>query len=216
MILNKSNLDITHFTSAPNVVRERFACLKLSAEFTESNLEHILEFGVFRGSTLKTITQCFPNQKIYGFDSFEGLPEDWWFSKKEVESGKSSHPKGHFGNISIPKFGDNVTLVKGFFDDSLPNFIAEQNIKTIKLLHIDSDLYSSAKTIFDLLNDFIVPGTVIVFDELHPWNPPGKIWYELWEEGEWKALKEWTEKYDREFEVLVRSQHEQCSIKVIK
>ena len=216
MILNKDNLNIDHFTNAPKVVRERHACLKESAKHVNSEFEHIFEFGVFQGATLKTLNQCFPNHQMYGFDSFEGLPEDWWFSKKEVETGRSSHPKGHFGGIRIPKFGNNVNLVKGFFDDSLPKFIEENDLKRIKLLHVDSDLYSSAKTVMTLLNDYIVPGTVIVFDEMHPWNPPGKVWYELWEEGEWKALKEWTEEFGREYEVLVRSQHEQCAIKVVK
>jgi hypothetical protein len=33
------------------------------------------EFGVHSGSTINTLSSfC---EKIYGFDSFEGLPEDW-------------------------------------------------------------------------------------------------------------------------------------------
>ena len=216
MILNKDNLNIDHFTNAPKVVKERHACLKESAKHVDSNLEDILEFGVFRGSTMKTLTQCFPNERIYGFDSFEGLPETWYISEKEVETGQSIHPKGHFGNVKIPRVGNNVTLVKGFFEESLPEFLEKHNMKRIKFLHIDSDLYSSAKTVLTLLNDYIVSGTVIAFDEMYPWNPPEKAWYELWEEGEWKALKEWTEEFDRQFQVIVRSEREQCGIKVVK
>ena len=36
----------------------------------------------------------------------------------------------------------------------------------IGLLHIDCDLYSSTKTVFDHFREYIHPGTVIVFDEL--------------------------------------------------
>lgn len=215
MSVNKTNLIIEHLTNAPNVVKERHACLRKSAEYVSID-GPVMEFGVFRGETMRTLERSFSNRKIYGFDSFEGLPEDWWFSRKEVEAGVSSHPKGHFGNVNIPRVGPNVELVKGFFDTSLPKWLEENELDQIAFLHVDCDLYSSTKTVLTLLNDYIVPGTVVVFDEMHPWNPPGKVWYELWEEGEWKALKEWLDEFDREFEVLVRSEHEQCAIKIVK
>jgi hypothetical protein len=47
---------------------------------------------------------------------------------------------------------------------------------------MDADLYSSTKTVFDLMADRIVPGTVIVFDEY--FNYPG------WRQGEYRAFQE--------------------------
>lgn len=41
-----------------------------------------LEFGVFQGTTINYIAQQKENETIYGFDSFEGLPEDWGNIKK--------------------------------------------------------------------------------------------------------------------------------------
>jgi hypothetical protein len=37
----------------------------------------ILEFGVFSGNSINIIADKFPLRTIYGFDSFEGLPEEW-------------------------------------------------------------------------------------------------------------------------------------------
>jgi hypothetical protein len=170
----------------------------------------ILEFGVYQGSTINFMAEKFPNQTLYGFDSFEGLPEDWNISYKEKYN---KHKKGYFAVDNLPQVKSNVRLVKGFFDTSLPKWLKENNLDKISLLHIDSDLYSSAKIIFDKLNDYIVPGTIIVFDEFYPW---GRKRYETWEEHEYKALCEWVDTYKREFEVLYRNNHQQCSIRITK
>ena len=37
----------------------------------------ILEFGVFRGGTIRYLAKAVPGRKVHGFDSFEGLPEIW-------------------------------------------------------------------------------------------------------------------------------------------
>jgi hypothetical protein len=36
-----------------------------------------MEFGVSRGVTINFLAALNPMKKIYGFDSFEGNPEDW-------------------------------------------------------------------------------------------------------------------------------------------
>ena len=170
----------------------------------------ILEFGVFQGGTINFIAERFPAKKIYGFDSFEGLPEDWNISYTEKFN---KHKKGYFAVKKLPEVKNNVTLVKGFFDRSIPRWLNEGKLSQISLLHVDGDLYSSAKTVFDNLNDFIIPGTVIVFDEFYPW---GRKRYETWEEHEYKAFCEWVKTYKREFKVLYRNNHQQCSIRVTK
>lgn len=121
----------------------------------------ILEFGVYVGTSINLIAQHRPSVPIYGFDSFEGLPDDWI----------AGFPKGYFdlgGNL--PPVAPNVVLVKGWFDDTLPPFVA-QHPEPVSFLHIDCDMYSSTKTVFKELAPRIVPGTVIVFDELV--NYPG-------------------------------------------
>lgn len=171
---------------------------------------YVLEFGVHKAETIQVIAECFPEDQVYGFDSFEGLPEDWNISHNEKFN---KHKKGYFA-IDIPSIDNpRIHFVKGFFDKSLQPWIENQPNYPIKFLHVDSDLYSSAKTVLTLLNDRIENGTIIVFDEMYPW---GRKRYERWEEHEYKALQEWTEQYDRKWEVLYRNNHQQCSIKVTK
>jgi hypothetical protein len=67
----------------------------------------------------------------------------------------------------------------------------------IGLIHIDSDLYSSARTILFGLNERIVPGTVLVFDELYLGWDDVKAKYANWQAHEWRALQEWLAECDR-------------------
>lgn len=114
-----------------------------------------LEFGVFSGNTINYISK-FTNEKVYGFDSFEGLPEKW----------RDGFDKGWFStNGNLPMVCDNVQLIKGWFSDTLLTFIQTQN-KKVSFIHMDADLYSSTKYIFDVLKDYIDNDCVIVFDEL--------------------------------------------------
>ncbi len=118
-----------------------------------------LEFGVFSGKTINFISS-FTEGKVFGFDSFEGLPEDW----------RPGFPKELFDKKGIlPKVNNNVELIKGWFNETLPDFVKEHcinNKKKISFIHIDCDIYSSTKYIFDILKDYLDENCVIVFDEL--------------------------------------------------
>jgi hypothetical protein len=114
-----------------------------------------LEFGVASGRTINYISK-FTNDTVYGFDSFEGLPEKW----------RAGFNKGAFSRKGeLPNVNSNVVLVKGWFDKTLPNFIKTQN-KKVSFLHMDADLYSSTKCILDTLKDYLDTDCVVVFDEL--------------------------------------------------
>ena len=174
-------------------------------------LGNVMEFGVWQGRTIARISRYFSKQTVWGFDSFVGLPEAWFTKSSQLGP---SHPVGKFAlNGELPISIPNVELVTGWFCDTIPVWL-EQNSGDICFLHIDSDLYSSALTVLTLLNDRIVPGTVIVFDEMYPWAIYDR--YDLWEQGEFKALGEWISNYNREFVPLFRSQHQQCSLKITK
>jgi Macrocin-O-methyltransferase (TylF) len=131
-----------------------------------------LEFGVASGRTISHMALNTPRIHFYGFDSFEGLPEAW----------RSGFDKGVFAQARLPIVPPNVTLIKGWFDDTLPTFLQDRPEMPLSLVHIDCDLYSSTKTIFANLKDRIVPGTVIVFAEY--WNYPG------WRDHEFRAFEE--------------------------
>lgn len=120
-----------------------------------------LEFGVFRGDSLRKwskLNGC-PESRFFGFDSFEGLPEDW------IEG----WPKGTFdtgGNA--PQTDDKrVQFVKGWFQDSLPGFLASFQPHNPIVVHSDSDLYSSTLYCFTKIDSLLPPGTVVVFDDFY-------------------------------------------------
>lgn len=144
-----------------------------------------LEFGTYRGDSINLLAKLQPQRHFYAFDSFIGLPETWTTGSR----------KGAFNMEGrLPKVRKNVTLIKGFFDQTLPAFVKEHAGQQVAMIHNDSDLYSSTVTIFDELRNMIVSGTIICFDEYYN--------YSEWEEGEYKAFMEFTEKYHIQFEYI--------------
>ena len=135
-----------------------------------------IECGVYSGASINKIAQVVDPRQVYGFDSFEGLPESW--RRPDMQFNKGAFDlRGH-----LPLCRPNVTLVPGWFDDTLPTFAAEHSGEKIGLLHVDCDLYSSTKCVFDTLGHMLKHGTIIVFDEL--------LDYPTYEEHEVKAFYE--------------------------
>lgn len=135
------------------------------------NIEGLrLEFGTRFGTSAR-ILQEKGTRPLFAFDSFEGLPTAW-----------HTVPKGAYSTGGyVPDLGDSIHPVVGWYSESLPPFI-QHNTDPIRLLHIDCDLYSSTKDVFDQVYDRLRPGTVIIFDEY--WNGPH------WRDDEWKAWQE--------------------------
>jgi len=140
-----------------------------------------LEFGIASGKTINHSAKQV-SRTVHGFDSFEGLPEDW----------RTGFEKGAFGQ-KAPSVHANVQLHIGWFDKTLPEFV-EINGELIAFLHVDCDLYSSTREIFRRLGPRIVPGTVIVFDEY--FNAPE------WREEEYKAFMEFIAESKTSFEYI--------------
>ncbi|MGZ4571551.1 MAG: class I SAM-dependent methyltransferase [Blastococcus sp.] len=141
-----------------------------------------LEFGVASGSTLRLIAECGPAGNVFGFDSFEGLPEFW----------RPGFDAGAFKTDQLPDV-PGAELVPGWFDDTLPGFL-EEHPEPVSFLHLDADLYSSTRTVLLALAPRMHEGTVIVFDEY--FNFPG------WEEHEHRAWVEFVAETGLRFEYL--------------
>lgn len=158
-----------------------------------------LEFGVHTGGTIKIIASSTKN-KVYGFDCFEGLPEEW----------VGMHSKGHFA-CKIPEdLPENVELIVGLFNDTLPKFIEEHKDEKVAFVHVDCDLYSSTKCIFDNLKNMFQDGTIICFDELIDYGD------EEWKNHEWKAWNEFLEETKYKWEVLGKYGKHQVAFKIYK
>lgn len=142
-----------------------------------------LEFGVWKGRTINLIAERVPGT-VHGFDSFEGLPEDW----------QGQYSKGTFHTRGeLPIVCPNVELHVGLFQDTLPDFVAE-NRAAIAFLHVDCDLYASTATVFDYLGGRLQPGSVVVFGEY--FNYPG------WREHEYRAFQEMVERLSLRYRYL--------------
>lgn len=154
-----------------------------------------LEFGVFQGQTIRTIAEHHP-APVHGFDSFEGLPE----------AGGVSLAGGQFDlSGELPEVPGNVTLHKGWFDETLPAFLERQDAP-LAFLHIDCDLYSSTRTVLALLAPRMRTGTVIVFDEF--------LNFPSWRLHEVKALTEAAATYGWQYDYIGRSDSRQVAIRL--
>jgi hypothetical protein len=167
----------------------------------------IHEYGVNDGDSLRYIAGQAPRALITGFDSCEGLPEEWQRGNGWVT------PKGSYANdaskIGLPH---GVEFVPGWFEDTLPKYVAESKASgrpSPELMHIDCDIYSSTVTILETFKPVMKVGTIIVFDELMDFRIPVK--YTAWREHEWRALMESGIKV----EPIARTTREQVAVRVL-
>lgn len=171
------DLRITHPSVNPDyaVLTEVLSQIKLSRPEFKG---WALEFGVATGKTLRLIAEVLP---VIGFDSFEGLPEDW----------RTDFPAGTFAGVRPDVDVPNATLVEGQFLETVPDYDWPD---FIRLVHIDCDLYSSTKTVLDSLIGQNLKGAYVVFDEFFGY--PGC------EAHERKAWDEFVESQKIEYDVV--------------
>ena len=141
------------------------------------------EFGVWRGEAFRYLIKTF--KKGYGFDTFEGIPEDW---HDETAGSYSSD-----GNV--PKIQGGEFIV-GKFDDTLPTFFLEPR-PMASVINFDADLYSSTICALNYAKPVIDQYTILIFDEF--------IINKNWEQDEYKALNEFCCQNNFTYEVLAIS-----------
>lgn len=118
-----------------------------------------LEFGVAGGESFRSWLALSrqPESRFFGFDSFEGLPENW----------QADSPLGAFSTGGqVPQVNDaRATFVKGLFQQTVDAFSLGFTPRNQLVLHMDADLYSSTLYVLMAMNRHIRPGTLILFDE---------------------------------------------------
>jgi predicted O-methyltransferase YrrM len=117
------------------------------------------------------IAEHFPDSEVHGFDTFEGIPEDWHATRAGAYSTHGA----------LPHAPANVVFHVGRFSETLPAFLAAHP-GPIRFMNVDCDLYSSTKDVLDAVADRLRPGSVLVFDE-YVMNPH-------WQQDEWRAWQE--------------------------
>jgi len=136
-----------------------------------------LEFGVFKGDSINTFAKYLSKKKshIFGFDSFEGLEEEW-----------ITHEYNPIGTFSLnkkpPKVDKNVTLVIGKVQDTLENFLKQKEGKKIAFVHMDMDTFVPTQYVLKKIKPLLNKGAVILFDEFYG--------FPNWKEHEYKVLME--------------------------
>jgi O-methyltransferase len=124
-----------------------------------------LEFGVYQGESIRywsELNRC-ATSRFFGFDCFEGLPEDW----RGSVLGYGMMEKNSFDvGGAIPVIDDpRVEFVKGFFQDTLPGFLERFQLSNRLVIHMDADLYTSTLYVLCSLDRLMKKGSLILFDE---------------------------------------------------
>jgi O-methyltransferase len=138
----------------------------------DQNPIHYLEFGVAGGTSFAwwVKTNQHPESRFYGFDTFEGLPEDWHFFKKGAFS------------FDIPFMEDpRGAFIKGLFQDTLYTFLRDYGRNTdnpgvTRVLHLDADLYSSTLFALTSMAPYLRAGDILLFDEFNIPNHEFAAW----------------------------------------
>jgi O-methyltransferase len=168
---HKAGLLLNDFYSFKRDYNKRYLLYQTVAESFQLHTQPIcyLEFGVAHAASFKWWLNKNEHQasSFFGFDTFEGLPENWGgFYKK--------------GSMlaALPNIEDTrASFVKGIFQDTVPSFIAEQGqalLNRPKLIHLDADLFSSTIFVLSQLYPYLKKGDIILFDEFnvanHEWQ----------------------------------------------
>ena len=171
------------FVSRPELWRY---CLNISTQLQYTEDGVIAEFGVWKGESINSFAKTCPRARVFGFDSFEGLEEDWY--GYSLQKGRYS-TKGR-----LPKVENNVTLIKGWFEDTLPNFVKSLAHEQILILHMDADTYKPSKYVLNSLVKNLDSGSIIIFDEYFGY--PG------WQLHEFKAYQEFVTKFSINYKYI--------------
>ncbi len=141
----------------------------------------IVECGVAKGGCLAIMAAAATSSnRVYGFDSFEGMPP---ITDKDLGDYNKSNPLTGLGKVGDNLSGGiqtvyntfnmlnvsmaNVELVKGYFNDTLRSH--KEKIGPIGVLRLDGDWYESVKVCLDELYDQVVDGGCIIIDDYGHW-----------------------------------------------
>ena len=155
--------------SKQNITENIFNSIFELYEYINSSILHsdridFLEFGVFKGRSLFKWAEINKNidSRFYGFDSFEGLPEVWNCVSKPLPE-KQFDVRG-----CAPETNDKrIQFIKGIFQDTLRTFLNNFTPKGRLVVHNDCDIYSSTLYCLTMLDEILVKGSILIFDEFY-------------------------------------------------
>ncbi|MCD4682874.1 MAG: class I SAM-dependent methyltransferase [Bacteroidales bacterium] len=183
-ISTQKDVKYSNFPNKNFIYNKRFELYKfiLEKEISGAEIDY-LEFGVAKGTSFTWWIENIrhKNSRFYGFDTFDGLPEDWGPFKKGDMSNENEPPKI---NDSRHKF------YQGIFQKTLYEFLKSYKSDKRKVIHMDADLYTATLFVLTTLSPYLNKGDILLFDEF---NVPLH---------EYKAFSEWTESFYINYSVL--------------
>ena len=121
----------------------------------------ILEVGVWRGGTGALLCSFSPDKSVFLADTFEGIVKDGdrdlSYNGGEHADTSSEIVRSLLSSMKLTNFD----ILQGVFPDDTGHLIPE----ILSMVHIDVDVYESAKQIWDFVNHRVAVGGVIVFDD---------------------------------------------------
>lgn len=142
-----------------------------------------LEFGVGSGHSFRWWLEAnkHSQSRFVGFDTFTGLPAGWGSFK----------PGAFSTGGKVPEVNDDrARFEKGLFQETLPKFLQDFDVRRRKVVHLDADLYASTLFVLTMLFPYLRPSDILMFDEF---GVPTH---------EFKAFTEFVSAYRVQYEVL--------------
>jgi len=171
--LNFTALEYNFFRSYS--LKSRFNFFKRAQYYLQVNRINgvYVEFGSHEVNTFRMALQTLGDRlkpikinKFYAFDSFVGMPEPEGIDKQKIwKKSMNFTSEDQFKRI-VKKDLHRVTTVKGFYENTLPNYDWPKS-NVIAMAYIDCDYYKSTKECLDFIKDKLQHGSLIVFDD---WN----------------------------------------------
>lgn len=130
----------------------------------------MVECGVARGGTIAFCHKENPNFNIFGLDSWDAMPEitdkdDQGKCKKWVGSRWGTMQDVYDTYKFIGASTENLTLIKGYFSDSIPKNI--HLFEDIDILRLDCDFYEPITYCLEMLYDKVKVGGFVILDDWH-------------------------------------------------
>jgi hypothetical protein len=162
----------------------------LTKPVAQDHDELLLDLGVWIGWSTRLVSDA-SDRPVYGFDTFEGLVEDWQiddqilikqgtFSLAEPIAERFMRDTGVSLQEGLPApLGRRVHFIKGSTYDTLAPFLAERSGIPIRLFHMDLDTYESCLHALETCKDRFVEGSILVFDEYLVTNGEMRAFFEF-------------------------------------
>lgn len=175
-----------------------FRMMREFARYSNIGKGYYMEFGIMNGGSAIMAYRQLRGivTDIYGFDTFTGHPKQQPEDKIHPEYAPFFH-EGNYSAIGMdfcrtsiraetmmPE--ESIHLMQGLFSDTLPKFdISQLETKGFPIcVHVDCDLYSSAKDVFKFITPILQTGTWLLLDDFWCYRGDPKL-------GVRKAFEEW-------------------------